>query len=410
MQFITEHKQTEICGEYDVIVAGGGVAGVAAALSAARNGSRVLLLEKTTVLGGLATSGLVILYFPIDDGMGHKVIGGLCEELLHASIQYGYDSLPDAWRDGPMEADTKERYETVFNAPAFVLALDEKIKEAGIDLLLDTVVCDVHMDGDVCKAVIVENKSGRQAYLCKAVVDATGDADVFFHAGAPLIDGTNTLAYWAYCQSDTSENIFRPGGTPPKYVKVMALGLAGGGDLPEEYKGKYHGCSVQETTRFLLDGRELALKRLKRDPSLIYTSFPSQAQFRTTRRIDGLHNSSRNDAGIRYEDSIGCTGTRGDQGLVYEVPFRELCSSAVKNVFAAGRILVDVFRGIPTCAMTGQAAGTAAMLMAAKGEVDIQELQDILLKDETILHMSDEQVEHSRAWVNAHADKGPQAG
>ena len=102
MEFITEVKQTAVCDEYDVIVVGGGVAGVSAALSAARNGAKVLLIEKTTVLGGLATAGLVILYFPLDDGCGHKVIGGVSEELLHASIKYGYDNLPAAWKDGPI--------------------------------------------------------------------------------------------------------------------------------------------------------------------------------------------------------------------------------------------------------------------------------------------------------------------
>ena len=412
MPFITESKQTEICGEYDVVVAGGGVAGVAAALAAARNGARVLLMEKTTVLGGLATAGHVILYLPICDGKGHKVIGGLSEELLHASIKYGYDSLPDVWRSKPMEADTTERYQTVFNGPAFVLALDELIQEAGIDLLLDTVVCDVHMEGDVVKAVIVENKSGRQAYLCKAVVDATGDADVFFHAGAPCVEGSNTLAYWAYCQSDNNNYIFRPGGYPPKYVKIMSLGLADGSNLPEGM-GKFFGTSVEETTRFLLAGRMVALQQLKSDPSLVFTSFPSQAQFRTTRRIDGIHTLRPLDAGTHYEDSIGCTGIMGTAGPVYEFPYRMLCSAAVKNVFAAGRILPgengagwSVVRGIPTCAMTGQAAGTAAMLLASKGEVRVEELQSVLEKDDAILHMTEVEVQQSKEWVEKFGKAG----
>lgn len=404
MEFITETKKTPVCGEYDVVVAGGGVAGVAAALSAARNGAKVLLLEKTTVLGGLATAGLVILYLPICDGEGHKVAGGLSEELLHASIKYGYDSLPDAWRDQPMEADTKERYQTVFNAPAFVYALDELVKEAGIKLLLDTVVCDVVMEDGVCKAVIVENKSGRQAYACKAVVDATGDSDVMFQAGAPTVDGENTLAYWAYCQCDNNENVFRPGGYPPKYVKVMSLGLADARDLPEGLS-KYHGISVEEVTRFLLTGRELALKRLKKDPSLVYTSFPSQAQFRMTRRIDGMHTLSQMDAGIHYEDSIGLASLMNISGPVYEIPFRMLCSANIKNIFAAGRMISgggggwSTIRGIPTCAVTGQAAGTAAMLYASKGEVNVKELQDVLVKDKAILFMTDVEVEQSKKWL-----------
>ncbi len=410
MEFITETKKTAICGEYDVVVAGGGIAGVAAALSAARNGSKVLLLEKTTVLGGLATAGLVIVYLPICDGEGHKVAAGLSEELLHASIKYGYDDLPEVWRSKPMEADTKERYQTVFNAPAFAFALDELIQEAGIKLLLDTVVCDVVMEDGVCKAVIVENKSGRQAYACKAVVDATGDSDVMYHAGAPTVDGENTLAYWAYCQCDNNENIFRLGGYPPKYVKVMALGLADARDLPAGLS-KYHGISVEEVTRFLLTGRDLALKRLKKDPSLIYTSFPSQAQFRMTRRIDGVHTLHHLDAGIRYEDSIGLASSMAPGGAVWEIPFGMLCAPNVKNIFAAGRMISgagggwSVIRGIPTCAVTGQAAGTAAMLYASKGAVDVKELREVLVKDQAIVSMTDVEVEQSKKWVEAQKNK-----
>jgi len=123
VEYILETKKTAVYGEYDVIIIGGGITGVSAALAAARNGSKVLLAEKTIVLGGLATSGHVVIYLPLCDGRGHKVISGISEELLYASIKYGYNNLPDKWRGGPWEADTNERYRTVFNAPAFVFRL-----------------------------------------------------------------------------------------------------------------------------------------------------------------------------------------------------------------------------------------------------------------------------------------------
>ena len=82
-------------GKYDVIVAGGGISGVAAALSAARLGKSTLLLEKNTVLGGLATIGLINFWVPLCNGRGKQIIKGMAEELLRLSIRYGFDSLSD---------------------------------------------------------------------------------------------------------------------------------------------------------------------------------------------------------------------------------------------------------------------------------------------------------------------------
>ena len=90
MNYINEEaKQIPITYTPDVTVAGGGVAGIAAALAAARNGSKVLLIEKQCMLGGLATAGLVTIYLPLCDGMGRQMSYGICEELLRLSIQLG---------------------------------------------------------------------------------------------------------------------------------------------------------------------------------------------------------------------------------------------------------------------------------------------------------------------------------
>ena len=87
-------EKSPVAGEYDVIVAGGGLAGAAAALSAARLGKKTLLLEKSTALGGLATIGLINFWVPLCNGRGKQVIRGLAEEFLRLSIQYGFDTLP----------------------------------------------------------------------------------------------------------------------------------------------------------------------------------------------------------------------------------------------------------------------------------------------------------------------------
>ena len=82
---------------YDVIVIGGGVAGVAAAVASSRNGAKTLLVEKQINLGGLATVGLISWYEPLCDGKGKQLVYGIGEELIKLSVQYGFDSLPQEW-------------------------------------------------------------------------------------------------------------------------------------------------------------------------------------------------------------------------------------------------------------------------------------------------------------------------
>ncbi|HBN84362.1 MAG TPA: hypothetical protein DDZ89_11010, partial [Clostridiales bacterium] len=195
---IQEHLQVPKMAEYDILVAGGGVAGVAAALSASRSGCKTLLIEKSITLGGLATLGLVNYFEPLCNGRGRKIIGGMCEELLRFSIQYGYDTLPEPWLDAvkgrredinpdiPVkDAINPPRYVTRFSPHIFAMSLTGLLIDHGIDLLFDTLVCKPLMDRGVCQGVIVENKTGRGFYTAKYIVDATGDADLVYRAGVP---------------------------------------------------------------------------------------------------------------------------------------------------------------------------------------------------------------------------------
>ena len=86
---IRENIETAVTASYDVAVCGGGIGGIAAALAAAREGKKVVLLEKQFLLGGLATAGLITIYLPLCDGRGRQVSFGLAEELLRLSITYG---------------------------------------------------------------------------------------------------------------------------------------------------------------------------------------------------------------------------------------------------------------------------------------------------------------------------------
>ena len=95
---------------YDIAVAGGGVAGVAAAVEAARCGKKVVLIEKSTQLGGLATIGLINFFVPMCNGRGTQIIKGMADEFLRLSVKYGFDSIPADWQNGePGQGNTNQR-------------------------------------------------------------------------------------------------------------------------------------------------------------------------------------------------------------------------------------------------------------------------------------------------------------
>ena len=205
--FVSEPaRQVPVTGQFDVAVVGGGIAGVASAVAAARNGATVCLLEKECALGGLATLGNVVEYLPLCDGNGTQVIKGLGEELLLLSVQDGYREVPACWRAGGEAAQRLEhRYRVRFNPASFMLALEEFIAASGVELYYDTRFCDVAKENGRITAVIVESKGGRTAFACRAVVDASGDADVCARAGEDTVSlGTNVATtFWLVAVGDT---------------------------------------------------------------------------------------------------------------------------------------------------------------------------------------------------------------
>ena len=141
-----EKGMIPVGGNFDVVVVGGGFSGVAAAISAARMGKRVLLLEKRIMPGGLATAGIITHYLAICDGHGRKIIRGLGEELLHTAIRYSYDTLSEEWRDGPDYIEhPSRRYETWFSFPECAVALEELLLSEGVEILYDSLVSSVCM-------------------------------------------------------------------------------------------------------------------------------------------------------------------------------------------------------------------------------------------------------------------------
>lgn len=413
MEKIQEQLQTSVYDSYDVIVIGAGVAGIGAALAARRNGMRVLLVEKSAYTGGLATLGHVCWYLPLCDGKGRKIVGGISEELLHLSIKYGYSTLYEGWTYGISRhpnpsPESKDRYMTWFNIPAFVLAVDELMQQEGIEILFDTTFCEPVLEGTKIKGVVLQNKSGRCAYKAQAVIDCTGDSDVFFRAGAKCFDRPSMLTFWGY---DTSfERMKKAMEKDDMYeaINVVKLGKqpnvapvdgkpAEKFEISEEVRD-YYGTDGWEVSKYLQESRKLALGYLKKNLRSDYTmlTVPGMGNFRTTRRITGCYELKPEDQGRHFEDSIGCTGDWRKAGPVYEIPYRSLEDPQIDNLLAAGRIIAsaddawEVTRVIPPAAMTGQAAGTAAALAVKNGvttrEIDIKQLQENLEKTGVMIH------------------------
>ncbi len=404
-------------GEYDIIVAGGGVAGCAAALEAARMGKRVLLMEKGVALGGLATIGLINFFVPMCNGRGVPVIRGMAEEFLRLSIRYGYDTLPEAWKDGRGgEAAKTTRYVTRYSAPIFAMALTEILHEAGVDILFDTVVSMPVMDGKLCEGVVVMNKSGMEFYGAKMVVDATGDADVLYRAGVPTVQGNNFHTYsliGANMRSLESAYTHQDFGKLQTNYHGGASNLYGGGH--PEGKPFWKGTDGWDVTNYEVENQLEALAKLKEDDrsKRDVLQMPTMPQFRTTRRIDGDFTMNvERDAYVHFEDSVCaiCDFDRND--YLYEVPLRCLVHHEYPNLITAGRIAAgegyawDVLRVIPPAILTGQAAGAACAMAidqnAAVSSVDIAELQQHLERENVLIHFDD-------AWIPETSGEGGHA-
>lgn len=385
--------------DYDVIVVGGGIAGVSAAVAASRQGKKVLLLEKASYLGGLATLGLVVLYHPpLDDNTGRRLIGGLAEELLHLSIKYSYGDLPKEWTYRAETAETKGRYRTVFNAPAFALALNELMQNEKIDVLYDALFCLPQMEGGACRGVSVETKAGRYYYGAKAFVDASGDADLLYRAGADVVERVeNALTFWMLSTDLVSMQKAIDAGNVGKAIKIEAIGANPHEDCVDKDETQYGIRTPEEVSEFIMKGMNMGLTRLKsfdKDGRCL-VSIPGMAEYRKTRAIVGEYTLAEKDREQHFEDSIGCTKEEFEPHLI-EIPYRCLVSRQCDNILASGRIVScdgrprDTLRLIALCALTGEAAGLAASMITETGakavDLDVKDLQKKLIENENKLH------------------------
>ena len=397
--FIEETIQTPIEKSFDVAVCGGGFGGISAALASARLGKRTILFEREFILGGLGTAGLVTIYLPICDGRGRQVSFGIAEELLRLSISHGAEGrLPQNWLCGLGSRDeSSPRFEVQYNPQLFAVLAEKLLLDAGVTVLYGSYAVGVHVENERITHVITESKSGRRAYGVNSVVDATGDCDVAALAGAPTetFKQGDVLAAWYY---SLGKDGYR-------------LNTNGACDIPEEEKQKSgYAPQMLSDLRFSgLDTEELSrqvclshsslygdfLKKRAEDPDCLPVTMPTIPQVRMTRKIVGEYELSHTEEHKYFSDSIGMVSNWKKRGPVYEVPFGTLFSSKVKNLICAGRCtsvsetLWDVMRVIPCCAVTGQAAGTAAALSGDFTSLDISLLQKHLTENGVVLHESD---------------------
>ena len=397
---IRETLETKVTKYCDVLVCGGGFAGISAALAAARQGKKVILLEKQFMLGGLGTSGLVTIYLPLCDGVGKQVSFGIAEELLRLSISMGAeDRYPENWLDSDdisKRTDKDKRFEVQYNPQLFAILAEQLLSKTGVTVLYGSYAVGVSKQEDKIDAVIIENKSGRQALAAKTVVDATGDCDIAYFAGAPTenFKQGNVLAAWYYSMGQ-------------KGYKLNMVGIA---DIPDDQKNDKNTVKLLVSKRFSgLDGKELSemtqlshsstlndiIRHRKTDNTVIPTSIATIPQIRMSRKIVGEYTLHDTEQHKFFADSIGLVSDWRKRGPVYEVPFSTLFSSKVKNLITAGRCtsvtdsMWDIMRVIPCCAVTGEAAGTAAAICDDFTKIDITEYQSILKKNGVVLHEKD---------------------
>ena len=407
MDWITEpERRTPIVANIDLLVCGGGFAGVAAAVCAAENGAKVLLLEKYGFLGGLVTAALVITTPPLNNGFNMEIARRLKEKAVYAPCRHSGEETE--WLELRAMDPEIIKYELV-----------RMLQEKGVELLLHTYVVGAIVEDNVVKGVILENKGGRQAILAKMVVDATGDADIAAFSSAPLrvVKKPMTMMYnmvgvdvervlgrignWSNLKTLVKEAIEKGElpfdlGIYPEFGApgVHAEELVHDGEL-NVWSGMLlgmNGVDPNDLTKAEIITREHVMRLttfLKNNipgfgnSRIEYTA--TQVGVRATRQIIGTASPTMDDIKThKFEDTVVKPYAKSEMRL----PYGSILPQNVENLLVAGRCLsadeeaMGQLRLIPVCSATGQAAGTAAALALRQGvlarQLDIALLQKTL--------------------------------
>lgn len=423
MKKIDIKRTIKVTDEYDVLVCGGGLSGVAAALAAARDGARVGLIENTGKLGGVAVTGLL---GAVSGQQIHpeKVVAGILPEFISRCQD----------RNGVSDGG----WCAVFDPEILNNVLLEMLVEPGVDLQLYTRVTEAVREDDKIEHAIISGKGTLSALAAKIFIDATGDGDLAFAAGCDYEYGREEDGL---AQSATL--VFRIGGVeldkvPPTPEITELWRKCGPKEVPTNHAAiKYlrhpgtageiiinmthilccDGTSCRELTRARIEGGIQSEKVLdffrKHIPGFATAFINCTAEsigIRETRRFPGDYCLTLDDAlsGRDFPDQIArCwwsidvhnpnavhTGSMHSLDKSFGIPYRCITPREMKNLYIAGRpisadhLAFSSSRIASTCLAVGEAAGTASVL-ALKAEdtrkINIDELRNRLIANGAIV-------------------------
>ncbi len=389
-EVIQPQRKLSLLDQTDVLVVGGGSAGVAAAIAARRTGAQVTLVERYNHFGGLWTGGLVLVV------IGHMVKGpkqvcmGIGEEMMRRLEKI----------DGGIMNRGPGKNPTV-DAEALKFVMLDMVAEAGVKVFLHCWGVDAIMEGDAVRGAVFESKSGRQAILAKVVVDATGDGDVFAAAGAEFEHRTYNIGLVSRIGNLDKLGPAAKEGRPPR-------GLGASTPIPgvnwvNMLGPERDGLDVAELSRLEMNHRRQIwkqLEKLRKTPGyervyLLETA--PQLGVRITRTLVGVKTLTHEDirTGARFPDVIAVGGFTEPKGEEWHIPYGVLVPRKVEQLLTAGRCIsaalktADNIRLIPVCFATGHAAGVAAAVAAQDGcpprAVEVPKVQRILREQEAYL-------------------------
>ncbi len=394
-------REIPVVAKADVVVVGGGPAGVAAAIAAARAGASTVLIERYNHLGGLWTGGLVLPLLATHgtgrDGKRRQVIAGIGGEM--------------AQRLFAMQMAIHE-VDPVVDPEAAKYVMDVMTKEAGVRVLYHCWAAGVVAADGVIRAVLFESKSGRVAVVPKIVVDCTGDGDVFAWAG----EGHDTMRYHIGLVHRLG-NVDRIDPTKPGYKKQRVGGptplksvnwVNMHGEKNQDGLDLFNLARLQQQYRIGIWEHVQKLRAVPGHEQVFLLDTASQLGVRASRILDGQYRLTLEDSMTHkaFDDAIGISGAwtsvahggkkvgKGERPM-WQIPYRSLVPKKTKNLLVAGRCfcferaLVEDTRVIGACLITGHGAGAAAAVAVRAGasvqEADVRQIRKTLVEQKVYL-------------------------